>query len=115
MEEQKLNVALLNAFPELEQEFDEYTSWQDGIDTGAFLTYEDVFLPHIIEAVKTDDEAFLNRVAPFLEKHLTQEGDYSANVIYVGILEGLKAECDREKVKAFLFDESRRQFDEMSY
>ena len=115
MEAQKLNIALLDAFPELKQEFDEYTSWQDGIDTGAFLTYEDVFLPRIIEAVKNDDAEFLHRVAPFLEQHLTQEGDYSANVIYVGILEGLKAECNHEKVRAFLLDESSRQFDEMNY
>ena len=40
MEAQKLNIALLNAFPELKQEFEEYTSWQDRIDTGAFLLDE---------------------------------------------------------------------------
>lgn len=44
MDERQLNSVMLEAFPELAQPFDEYTSWQDGRDTGCFLTYEDLLL-----------------------------------------------------------------------
>ncbi len=115
MQERKMNEALLAEFPELRLKFDEYTSWQDGMDTGAFITYEDIFLPHIVAAVENEDFDFLRRVAVFLEKYLTQEGEYSSNVICVGILEGLKAKCDNEKVRLFLLKESRKQFDELVY
>ena len=110
-----MNEALLFSFPELKEEFEEYTSWQDGIDTGAFLTYEDIFLPSIVKAIANNEVEYLNRAALFLEKHLTREGKYSSNVINVGILEGLKAKCNHDKVSKFLLDESRRQFEELIY
>ena len=110
-----MNEALLASFPELKAEFEEYTSWQGGIATGAFLTYEDVFLPHIVNAVEKNETKYLDRVALFIEKHLTQTGEYSANVICVGILEGLKAKCDNEKVRSFLLDNSRKEFDNLTY
>lgn len=34
MDETKLNTLLLERFPELTGQFEEYTSWQDGIETG---------------------------------------------------------------------------------
>ena len=38
MNEKQINEKMLNAFPELKEEFDKYVSWQDGMATGAFLT-----------------------------------------------------------------------------
>lgn len=37
------------------------------------------------------------------------------SVVYVGILEGLKADCDNDKVRAFLRPVTREQFDEPVY
>ena len=85
------------------------------MNTGAFLTYEDVFLPRTVDAVQNGNKPFLNRVAPFLEKYLTVMGEYSSNVICVGILEGLKAKCDHTKVNDFLLKESRSEFNDMIY
>ncbi len=115
MEEKEMNEALLASFPELKAEFDEYTSWQDGIETGAFLTYEDVLLPHIVDALKNNETQFLARAAQFIEEGLTQKGQYCANVIYVGVLEGLKSKCDNSKVRDFCFDVARKEFDELVY
>lgn len=115
MEEQNMNEALLAAFPELKAEFDNYTSWQDGIKTGAFLTYEDVFLPHIVDALENNETEFLTRAARFIEDCLMQKDQYCTNVIYVGILEGLKAKCDNSKVREFLLHEARKEFDELVY
>jgi hypothetical protein len=37
MKGQTLNEMLLEAFPELTEDFKAYVEWQDGIDTSAFL------------------------------------------------------------------------------
>lgn len=37
------------------------------------------------------------------------------SVVYIGVLEGLKANCDNEKVRAFLKPVTRKQFDELAY
>ena len=101
-----MNEALLAAFPELIGEFDKYTSWQDGISTGAFLTYEDILLPYVENAIDKNDTVLLSRVADFIEKLITSDDEYAENVVYVGILEGLRASCDNSKVRDFLSVES---------
>ena len=49
MEKSKLNEMLLEHFPELKVEFDNQTSWQEGMDTGCTVTYADVFAPFAAE------------------------------------------------------------------
>ncbi len=115
MNESELNNKLLTSFPELKAEFEDYISWQDGMDTGAFLTYEDIFRPRIERALKTGDSAFLERAANFIENLYLTGDSYAMNVVYVGILEGLKANCDNEKVRIFLKPVTRVQFDELAY
>lgn len=85
------------------------------METGAFLTYEDVFQPHIERALEIGDSAFLKRAADFIEDLYLTGDDYAMNVVYVGILEGLKANCDNGKVRAFLKPVTRGQFDNLTY
>ena len=111
----ELNAALLKAFPELASDFDEYVSWQDGMDTGAFLTYEVVFRPRLEKAIALDDVAFLQRAGAFIEELFTSGDSYAVNVVYVGILEGLKANCDNAAVRLFLEAKSLAEFDALTY
>lgn len=37
------------------------------------------------------------------------------SVVYIGVLDGLKANCDNEKVRAFLNPVTRKQFDGLAY
>ena len=115
MNERDLNIALLEAFPELASEFEEYTAWQDGMDTGAFLTYEDVFRPHIEKAIAQDDTLFAERAFSFIESLFLSGDDYAVNVVTVGILEGLKANCNNEAVRPYLKDATQREFDDLTY
>ena len=115
MNEKQMNESLLAAFPELDEELGEYVSWQDGMDAGAFLTYEDVFRPHIERAIEEGDAAFLERASAFLEDLYLAGDKYAASVVYVGILEGLKANCDNEAVRAFLKPATQKEFDELTY
>lgn len=113
LNEPELNERLLGSFPELKSEFEDYVSWQDGMETGAFLTYEDVFRPYIEHALATGDSAFLERTAVFIENLFLTGDDYAMSVVYVGVLEGLKADCDNDRVRAFLKPVTREQFDEL--
>ena len=111
----KKSVEHIVDFPELKDEFDDYVSWQDGMDTGAFLTYEDVFRPHIESAIGGDDASFLERAGAFIEELYLTADEYAMNVVYVGILEGLKANCNNEKVCAFLKPITQKEFEELKY
>ncbi len=91
MEARQLNELMLEAFPELRGEFDQYTSWQDGVDTGCFLTYEDLLLPLARRAFEQKDEKTVERVAAFIENLLGLDDGYAENVATVALLEGLKA------------------------
>ena len=115
MNERDLNAALLEAFPELAREFEEYTAWQDGMDTGAFLTYEDICRPRIERAVAQGDVLFAERAFAFIEKLFLSNDGYAVNVITVGILEGLKANCDNESVRPYLKDITRREFENLTH
>ena len=115
MNERQMNESLLAAFPELKDEFEKYVSWQDGMDTGAFLTYEDVFRQHLERAIEKGDASFLKRAGSFIEDLYLTGDKYAMNVVYVGILEGLKANCDNKAVHAFLKPTTKKEFDELKY
>ncbi len=115
MKEQTLNEMLLEAFPELTEGFKTYVEWQDGIDTGAFLTYEDIFRPFIENAIAHNNNAILERVGSFLETLFVSGDEYAVNVVSVGILEGLKANCSNDAVRAFLLPNTLKEFEEIEY
>lgn len=114
MDTAQLNGLLLDAFPELASAFEEYTSWQDGMDTGCFLTYEDLLLPLAKEALDTQDGETLKRVGAFIEQLMTLDDAYAANVATVGLLEGLKA-YGKEEIRQYLGTVSLAEYDSMTY
>ena len=67
MTSKKLNGILLLTFPDLKEKFEKETSWQDGIDTGCFITFEDVFMPYVKEAVSKCDLNKIKEVFEFIE------------------------------------------------
>ncbi|WP_322152338.1 hypothetical protein [Paratractidigestivibacter sp.] len=112
MRERQLNNLMLEAFPELTQAFDEYTSWQDGPDTGRFLTYEDLLLPLARKALGEGDDETTKRVAAFVEGLLGLGDDYAENVATVALLEGLKA-SHGDGARSHLGERGRAAYDEL--
>lgn len=110
----RLNKLLLEAFPELAEKFEDYTSWQDGMKTGCFLTYEDLLLPVAREALDAKDDEKLARIGSFIERLMTLGDDYAANVATVGLLEGLKAEGN-DTIRQYLGKVSLAEYDSMAY
>ena len=112
--EVRLNGLLLATFPELKGKFEDYTSWQDGMETGCFLTYEDLLLPLARQALDGRDEALLARLGAFIEQLMTSGDDYAINVATVGLIEGLKAHGN-QLVRSFLGPISLKEFDTLIY
>ena len=114
MNEYELNSCMLTRFPELEEAFERYTSWQDGMHTGCFLTFEDLLLPLAIEAVRDKNKPLLTRIGSFIEELMTSGDDYSVNVATVGMLEGLKASggCPADD---FLGPTSLKEYNALEY
>jgi hypothetical protein len=86
----ELNELMLDAFPELRSEFELYTSWQDGLETGCFLTFEDLLLPLVRNALAKQDEPFLRRAGAFIEELLELGDEYAENIATIALLEGLE-------------------------
>ena len=112
--EVRLNRLLLAEFPELKEKFEEYTSWQDGMETGCFLTYEDLLLPIARHALDENDEAFLDRLGALIERLMTSGDDYAINVATVGLIEGLKA-YGNTIIRDYLGPVSLDEFDTLAY
>ena len=113
-DEVRLNTLLLEGFPELTERFEEYTSWQDGMETGCFVTYEDLLLPLAYRALDNRDEALLTRIGTFIEQLMTSGDAYAVNLATVGLIEGLKA-YGNSLIRSFLGPVSLEEFDTMVY
>lgn len=110
----RLNKLLLDKFPELIERFEEYTSWQDGMETGCFLTYEDLLLPLARQALDERDEEFLSHLGSFIEGLMTSGDSYAVNVAIVGLIEGLKA-YGNPFIRSYLGPISLEEFDTLVY
>lgn len=92
MESREFNLLLLQRFPEMKEDFSNYVSWQDGIDTGSLLIVEDVLNKLFWRSVENGDYDLVKEIFGFAEKILEQGDTYACNVIAVGFLEAIKAD-----------------------
>ena len=111
----KYNSLLLNKFPELKEKFDDYTNWQDGIETGSLLVYEDVFVPYILECLINDNNDKMIEIANFIEELISSEDEYAFNIAYIAILESLKSNPNGINIQKYLKDKSLKEFNELKY
>jgi len=113
MKAKELNLKLLKEFPILKEKFNEYTSWQDGIDTGSHIIYEDIFVPYIVKVVLNYNEIETKKCFKYIETILNLNDSYSKNVIIVSVLEPLKYNYSKINFKDYLLEVSKKYFDEI--
>lgn len=110
----ELNSILLKSFPDLEDELLAYMSEDgDGMDTGCFLTHEDILLEKIRASLSANDEAFISRSADYIEYLLSLNDDYAKNVAIVGLIEGLLDRPGGERVRSILGPKGQKEYDEL--
>lgn len=110
----ELNQILINTFPELEEDFVAYMNNDgDGMNTGCFLTHEDVLLPKIRASLDTNDKAFISRSGDYIEYLLSIHDDYAENVAIVGLIEGLLDNPGGDTARSLLGPKGRKEYDEL--
>ena len=112
MTPREMNRELLVHLPELRELFAEETEWQEGDDTGAHVTYGDVFLPVLEAAIRHRDETTSGRYLGFVERLCVLDDEYAQDVVTGTVLEGLYLSgLDRDLVRGLLGDASRAVWD----
>ena len=92
MTSKELNEKLLKAVPELKNSFQEFTSWQEGIETGSHTVFENLIVPFAINIIENENDNAIARLFRLVEEMITSKDEYAEEVIQLSFLEPLKAE-----------------------
>ena len=111
MTSKELNEKLLASFPELNKAFQEETSWQEGLGTGSFVVYEDVFMPFLRERLDKNDEAALERISSFFEDLSALDDAYVENLMMVAIFENIDVLADGARCINRFKDKTRKLYE----
>ncbi len=110
MTSKELNEKLLASFPELNEAFQEKTSWQEGLDTGSFVVYEDVLMPFLRERLDKNDEAALERISSFFEDLSALDDAYAENLMMVAIFENIDILAGRMRCISNFKEKTRKLY-----
>ncbi|MBQ9046678.1 MAG: hypothetical protein IJ120_02150 [Solobacterium sp.] len=86
----KMNRLLLENFPELQDDFEKETSWNEGIETGSYVVYEDVFMPFIIRSFVDKDKNKIDRIMKFVEELSSSDDFEIRNLIGVTVIDNIR-------------------------
>lgn len=112
MESKELNALLLKRFPELKEKFDEETCWQDGIETGSFIVFEDVFMPFLESNVELNNTEMVDKIYSFIEELSNINDEYVENILNVAILENIAGYVNPEPFVMPLKEKSKKIFED---
>lgn len=114
MTAKELNTKLLSCLPEIEKEYKDCVSWQDGDDTGSHVVFSCVLVPYIIKCANQQDIPKLKKCLQFLEMILSGKDLYSEEVIAFSVFENLMfSEELIANVYIYLGTESKKVYDEV--
>lgn len=85
-----MNKLLLSRFPELKEDFEKETAWNEGIETGSYVVYEDVFMPFIIKSFAEKNKDDILRIMNFVEEMASSEDFEKRNLIGVTIIDNIR-------------------------
>ncbi len=90
MNNEKMNIMLIEEFPELLNLYQSEVSWQEGNNTGSHIVYGDVFTPYFIECLDKKNEIKILKILNFIEHILKLDFTYSNEIIAFSVLERIK-------------------------
>lgn len=111
MTSKDLNQNLLLNLPQLKNKFDEETSWQEGIDTGSFVVFEDVLMPYVREIVTDKKQREIDQVFDYIESLANTKDEYVENIVYVAILENISSFDDKDSYIQYFRGKTKEIFD----
>lgn len=116
MTSKELNERLLQAVPELKESFDEFTSWQEGLETGSHTVFENLVVPFSIDIIENEKDDIIERLFKLIEEMVTSRDEYAEEVVQLSFLEPLKAEHDDEYAfSKIMLKETYSLFDSLEF
>lgn len=112
MNSKELNSLLLERFPELKTRFEDETNWQEGLETGSIIVFEDVFMPFLEANVEMNNVEMVEKIYSFIEYLCDIEDEYVQNVLYVAILENISGYTNNELFIKPLKEKSMKIYNE---
>lgn len=107
----ELNLLLLKKFPELNDKFIKETEWQEGIETGSIIVFEDVFFKYLKKNLHND--SVKKRIFDFLNELLTTNDEYIINTIETAVFENLITIRNRELFERYLTSKIKERLNEI--
>lgn len=98
----QLNELLLKTFPGLQKNFNKITDWQDGIETGSIIVFEDVYFKYIKRFIKNEKISKAN--FEFIKLLLDSNDEYAINVVTIAIIENMIATMKKEDYVKYFDD-----------
>ena len=109
MMEEKLNLLLIEKFPELKEKYNEEVSWQEGNSTGSHTVYGDVFNPFARNNILERKDEIIKRIFNFIEELLELDNEYAEELVVTTILEGIiETEDDKEYILKFSGEKTQK-------
>lgn len=104
---------LMGTFPEIRKDLLACMEEDgEGMDTGCFLTHEDVHHPFVVAAIDDDDTEVLKRAGDYAEALLASHDEYAENVAAVDLVEWLALDHPSEMVRDALGQMGKALYDE---
>lgn len=116
MTSKELNEKLLQSVPELKESFDEFTSWQEGLETGSHTVFENLVVPFSINIIEDEKDDAIERLFKLIEEMVTSRDEYAEEVAQLSFLEPLKAEHgDEYDFSKIMLKETYSLFDSLEF
>lgn len=116
MTDKELNTLLLQTIPEAKEPFDEFTSWQEGLDTGCHLTFENVLFPLALYALDNEIDDLVSRIFKMINDIVVLNDEYATGVVSISFLEPFKADYPSTyKYSEFMLPETLKIFNELEF
>ena len=113
MKSRELNKLLVESFPNLNDEYVDEVSWQEGDDTGSHTVYGDVFTPYLSNCIEKNKQEEITQAFEYIEKLLNLEDTYVDEVVSFSILESIAYLIkEREKLFDLLGDKTKESIKE---
>ena len=116
MKSKELNELLLKVVPELKKSFDDFTSWQEGLDTGSHTVFENIVVPFAIDAIENENDDAIVRLFKLIEDMVTSKDEYEEEVAQLSFLEPIKSEhADEYDFSKIMLPETYSLFNSLEF
>ena len=106
MEPKELNELLLNRFPMIKSKFEQETNWQDGINTGSIVVFEDVYFKYIKRYIK--NEKLSTKNFDFIKELLALDDEYVKDVVVTALIENMISSTKKDLFVKYFDDNMKK-------